>query len=553
MRRDSANLAQKIYENQYCSSKRIPGPFGERFITYADYIASGQPLRFLENYIQQQVLPTYANTHTEVSYTGRQTGHFREEARQLIRKSVNANAEDAVVFCGSGSTGAIDKLVRQFHKEGAEKPIVFLGPYEHHSNVLPWREGGFEIIAVPVTDEGLIDLVFLEENLKLISKSEIKRVIIGSFSAASNVTGTLAPVDEITTILHTYGAYSFWDYAAAASYLQVDMNPGGLANKDAIFISPHKTMGGPGTPGILVVKRKIFEGDVPTMPSGGTVEFVTKTQQRYYRDIEVREEGGTPAIIESIRAGLVFKLKDAVGADYITEREHDFISRAFHRFEQNPNVFILGNTKAPRLGFMAFHIRHEGYFLHHNFVVTLLNDLFGIQSRGGCSCAGPYGHDLLGITEAKSQAHIEELATGNMASKPGWVRLNFNYFLPEAEFQFIVDAVLWIADNGWKLLKTYNFDDRTALWTVKGKVTPISSLNDFLNEETAVPSFEMIDKEQDRIQYFHQANEIADQALSNWETIPCQNYHYKQVDNPLRWYALSADIGLASLLPKGGG
>jgi selenocysteine lyase/cysteine desulfurase len=535
----SAALAQRIYENQYAYNKKIDGPYGERLVTYADYIASGLPLKFIENYIEHMVLPTYANTHTEASFTGRQTGHYREEARQLIKKSVNANDKDVLLFCGSGSTAAIDKIVHQFDGDQSKKPIIFLGPYEHHSNVLPWREGGFQIVSIPLTDTGFIDIVFLEKQLK---EYQPHRTMIGSFSAASNVTGILSTIDEITILLHQYGAYSFWDYAAAAPYIDVDMNPGGLANKDAIFISAHKLIGGPGTPGILIAKQQLFDRQIPTTPGGGTVHFVTKTQQRYFEDIEIREEAGTPAIIESIRAGMVFKLKDAVGTDYIKAKEHDYITRAFAQFKEYSNIFILGNLDAPRLGFMAFHIRCEGRFLHHNFVVALLNDLFGIQARGGCSCAGPYGHDLLDLSETKSQAYMLELAKGNVGSKPGWVRLNFNYFIPDAEFQFIVDAIIWISKHGWKLLKQYTFDDRNALWIPNNKNIKMNSLENFIYFEPNANSIEIANKETERKNYFEDANHIATSSYALWNSSPIQPYHYDQIENPLRWYALAEDI-----------
>jgi len=536
---DSSKLADKIYRGQYCMNHRIEGPFGERLITFADYIGSGQSLQFVEKYIQQNILPTYANTHTEVSFTGKQTGHYREEARQLIKKSVNANVDDALIFCGSGSTGAINKIVSQFLGELPKKPLVFLGPYEHHSNVLPWRESGVEIISVPLTKIGMIDVVFLEEKLKQYQNT---RLMIGSFSAASNVTGIISAVDEISTMLHQYGALSFWDYAAGAAYMNVNMNSEGLAYKDAIFISPHKVMGGPGTPGILLVKRKIFRRATPTQPGGGTVQFVTKTQQKYYKDIEVREEAGTPGIIESIRAGLIFKLKDAVGTSYIHKKETEYITRALDKFKKNKNILILGNTNVARLGFIAFLIKCENRFLHHNFVVALLNDLFGIQARGGCSCAGPYGHDLLEISEARSQAHIDELETGNMGTKPGWVRLNFNYFIPESEFQFIVDAIDWISENGWKLLKKYEFDDRNALWRVPESPISVNSLDSFLGSKPMVKPKSKNKRAEECKIYLLKADKISQTALNAWSEKPLQEYYFPQLQNNLRWYALADDL-----------
>ena len=547
MEENKALLLRNIYNAQYTSDAEIYGPFGKRKLIYADYIASGQPLRSIEEYISTHVLPFYANTHTEASYTGLHTSLLREEARALIKSSVNASADDALIFCGSGSTAAIDKINRllQLQKEQSkEEIIVFHGPLEHHSNVLPWREGDYKVVPISSNEDGLVDLKNLEEQLR---KYQGKGRLIGSFSAASNVTGIISPVDEITALLHQYGALAFWDYAAAAPYLEINMNPGSGLEKDAIFISTHKFIGAPGSPGILILKKKLFSNPTPTVPGGGTVHFVTRTKQHYYEDIEVREEGGTPAIIESIRAGLAFKLKEEVGVAEIEKRENAAVDYAFQVLLPNPNIFILGNTKVRRLPFLAFHIRNNGKFLHHGFVIALLNDLFGIQARGGCSCAGPYGHDLLNITNEKSDEYLVELSRGNLGLKPGWSRLNLNYFIPAYEMQYIVKAIQWIAEKGYLLLKEYHFDDRTALWSHRlFQGYNIPTLNSFsINnsyKNTAVA--EDIDKAIMLDKYFESADEIAQKAKAIWHTIPVQTYAFDQMGNPLRWYALEEDIAL---------
>jgi selenocysteine lyase/cysteine desulfurase len=477
------HLIEKIRDSVIGDDRALDGPYGPRRMTYADYTASGRSLEFLEDYIREEVLPLYANTHTETSSTGLQTTRFREGARRIILESVGGNDEDVVIFCGSGATGAINKLIEILnlrlpsdldekfelsrHIPAERRPVVFIGPYEHHSNELPWRESIADVVVIAEDQDGRIDKAHLERELLQYADRPLK---IGSFSAASNVTGIVSDTKGITRLLHTHDALAFWDFAAAAPYVKIEMNPtaatdqGSLAFKDALFISPHKFVGGPGTPGVLVVKRRLITNRVPTVPGGGTVSYVSPDEHSYLEDLIHREEGGTPAIIESIRAGLVFHLKNAVGEENIEQLEHGFVNRAIAAWAPNPNIEVLGNLGAKRLSIVSFVIRRGEKILHHNFVVALLNDLFGIQARGGCSCAGPYGHRLLGIDLARSMKFQEAISSGSEGIKPGWVRVNFNYFISEVVFRFIIDAVDFIAREGWQLLPHYEFDPVSGIW-----------------------------------------------------------------------------------------
>jgi selenocysteine lyase/cysteine desulfurase len=466
----------------------VEGPFGPRPVVYADYTASGRALGFLEDHLREVVLPLYANTHTESSGTGLQTSRFREDAREIIAECTGATDEHAVVFTGSGSTGAIAKLVGvlglripsvlddEYRFSGQirpeRRPVVFIGPFEHHSNELPWRESIADLVTIREDADGHVDLAHLEDELERHSE---RPQLIGSFSAASNVTGIVTDTAAVSALLHRYGAIAIWDYAAAAPYVQIDMRSAadGPEHLDAVVISPHKFIGGPGTPGVLVARRELFANRVPDVPGGGTVAYVNPSEHDFLPEIEHREEGGTPDIVGSIRAGLVFQLKQAVGVDEIQRREERFVREAIQTWSAHRNLEILGSRDAERLSIVSFTVGDgPGRYLHHNFVVAVLNDVFGIQSRGGCSCAGPYGHRLLGIDLDRSHEFEREITRGCEGIKPGWVRVNFNYFIADETFRYIVDAVSLLADRGAQLLPHYTFEPATGLWKHRDGLTP---------------------------------------------------------------------------------
>ncbi len=558
----SERLIETIRTSIIGDEQVIDGPYGPRRVTYADYTASGRSLSFIEEFIQQEVLPFYANTHTEASGTGLQTTRFREDAREIIKCSVGADERDVVIFTGSGATGAIHKLIdvlglripreldaRYGLREripSGERPVVFIGPYEHHSNELPWRESICEVVTIAEDSDGHVDLAHLEQALARYADRPLK---IGSFSAASNVTGIGSDTRAIAALLHRYGALSFWDFAAAGPYVKIEMNmkdegpDGHLVYKDAIFLSPHKFIGGPGTPGVLVAKRSLFKNQVPSVPGGGTVAYVNTNEHRYLEDPEVREEGGTPAIVESIRAGLVFQLKSAVGEAVIREREHAFIRRAIESWEGNEHISILGNPDAWRLSIVSFVVRHGGRYLHHNFVAALLNDLFGIQARAGCSCAGPYGHRLLGIDLATSRAFEREIVGGCEGIKPGWVRVNFNYFLGETTFQFLLDAVHLVAREGYKLLPHYRFDPSTGLWHHRSGVTaPKLRLHDvtYRSGKLEYRSRHATEPEWVLASYLEQARVVIDEAVreAGEAEAPVLSADFES----LRWFPLPSEV-----------
>lgn len=458
----------------------IETPEGPKPLLYFDWIASGRFHRVVEDELNTRVLPYMANTHTETSATGRMMTRWYETAFRRIGRCLNAAVDDVVLPVGSGSTGAVNRLIHVMgmrlpsvledryglsrHVPAAERPVVFRSQMEHHSNDITWRETIAETVYVDFDAHGRISPEDLDRQLERFRGRPVK---IGTFSSASNVTGIRNDCHALARVLHRHGALAFFDYAASGPYVAIDMHPRRAdgtpddeAALDAVFLSVHKFLGGPRAPGLLVANRRLFSNRVPAEPGGGTVLYVAHDEHEYLRDTSHRETGGTPPIVGSIQAGLAFDLKHAIGVERIERVERGYLRRALEAWTANPRLRILGDLEAERLGVVSLIV--EG--LHHNLAVALLNDRFGVQVRGGCMCAGPYGHELLHIDDGVSRAIRRQLELGHAGVKPGWVRICFSAVTGEDEFQTLLEGVDWVSRHGAGWTDRYALADETGEW-----------------------------------------------------------------------------------------
>ncbi|MEF3694690.1 MAG: aminotransferase class V-fold PLP-dependent enzyme [Candidatus Cloacimonadota bacterium] len=487
-------------------------PFGRRPLVYADYTASGRGLHSVERFITK-ALQYYANTHTEDDFTGKTMSQLLHEAEKQIKAAVNAGPKGKIIFTGSGTTGGITKLqqilgvywppatrerVNAFLRScldrnpgredcnlalrnymNTNKPIVFVGPYEHHSNEIMWRHTLCEIVEIPLAEDNGLDLAALEQTVS--DPRYDNRLKIGSFSAASNVTGLKTDVYAVARILHRHKALACFDFAACAPYVQIDMNRDAESYFDAIFFSPHKFLGGPGSSGILIINEDIYDKKLPpTVAAGGTVLYVSPLKEEFIPDIESREKPGTPGILQDIRIALAMQVKTMVGQDVIDQIEAHYFELFHQAFKDEPAMVFYGPTELERkIPIIPFNIVHKDKVLHPKLVTRLLNDLFGIQSRAGCSCAGPYGHFLMKIEQKFSDYYrcmITNMGYGGI--KPGWVRVNLHYSMAPEEINYLIDALRFICKYGHRFIPLYELDIRTGEWQhLEEKTQPALSLD----------------------------------------------------------------------------
>jgi selenocysteine lyase/cysteine desulfurase len=442
-------------------------PYGQQRLVYADWVASGRLYGPIEDKIKNEFGPFMANTHTETSGTGTRMTHAYHYAHELIKKHCNAGTDDVIITAGSGMTHVVNKLQRILglklsgcmagtFVDELEKPVVFLTHMEHHSNHTSWFETICDVVPLQPNHDILVDLDELRDQLK---KYKDRRFKIGSFTAASNVTGIEPPFHEMAKIMHEFEGLCFVDFAMAAPYVNIDMHPQNPLEKlDAIFFSPHKFLGGPGSAGVLIFDSALYNRKAPDNPGGGTVNWTNPWgEYSYINDIEVREDGGTPGILQTIRAALAIELKEMMGVANIKKREEELVKIAFKELKKIPQVNVLADQVEDRLGCISFYVKD----LHYNFMVKLLSDRFGIQVRGGCACAGTYGHYLLHVSYEQSKAITELIDLGDFSQKPGWIRLSLHPTMTDDELYYVLDAVKQIIANALQWEKDYFYQSRS--------------------------------------------------------------------------------------------
>ncbi|MDP2037900.1 MAG: aminotransferase class V-fold PLP-dependent enzyme [Ignavibacteria bacterium] len=477
------NHFAKFRSNIIGIDQKFNTPYGEQKLIYSDWIASGRMYSPIESALLENFYSFVGNTHSEASVTGTSMTKAYCEAKNIIKKHVNASKEDVIVFAGYGMTAAVNKLQRilglkvpeqlqkhiQIHKD--EKPVIFLTHMEHHSNQTSWLETICDVVIIEPDALGLVNIDHLHHLLKLYEHRTLK---IGSFSAASNVTGIESPYHQMAKLMHEHGGFCFIDFAASAPYVNINMHPvDPLEKLDAIFFSPHKFLGGPGTSGVVIFDSKLYKLKVPEQPGGGTVDWTNPWgQHKYIEDIETREDGGTPGFLQAIKTALAIKLKEEMGVENILKREHELLTKTFERLNKIPSLHILAQEHEERLGIISFYVED----IHYNLMVKLLNDRYGIQVRGGCSCAGTYGHYLLHVDPTRSKRITDKINRGDLSEKPGWVRFSLHPTMTDEELEFVLTAIEDVIKNVKEWAKEYTYSPKTNEYYHK-KMNEIESLN----------------------------------------------------------------------------
>lgn len=459
---------QKFRKNIIGIDQEFSSPFGVQKIIYTDWTASGRLYRPIEEKLMNEFGPFVANTHTETTVSGTAMTMAYHEAKHIIKNHVNANENDVLINTGTGMTGVVNKFQRILGLKIPEnlkeyitlplelKPVVFISHMEHHSNQTSWLETIADVEVIPANEEGLF---CLEEFKKLVSKHKDRNFKIASITSCSNVTGIKTPYYEVAKIMHQNNGLCFVDFACSGPYVDINMHPKDKESYlDAIFFSPHKFLGGPGTSGVLVFNKNLYKNNVPDCPGGGTVSWTNPWgEHKYIDNIEDREDGGTPGFLQVIKTALAIQLKEKMGVKNILDREHELVEYVFEELGNIENIKILAPNQKERLGVISFYIDD----LHFNLGVKMLNDRFGIQTRGGCSCAGTYGHYLLHVDQEMSNDLVCQITSGDLFRKPGWIRMSIHPTTTSQEMKFVCDSIKAVAANHKIWEKDYVYDGKS--------------------------------------------------------------------------------------------
>ena len=475
---------QKFKKNIIGDDLVFETPYGSKRMLYADWIASGRLYRPIEEKFINDIAPYVANTHTETTSSGCSMTLAYLKSKEIIKKHVNAGKNDILISSNSGMTGVVNKFQRilgfRLHEKYLdqitldEKPLVICTHMEHHSNQTSWLETIADVVVIDPCPEGKVDC---ESLVKILEKHKDRKLKIAAVTSCSNVTGIFSPYHDIAEIMHRHGGLCFVDFACSAPYINIDMHPADRpdAYLDAIYFSPHKFLGGPGGTGILIFNKDLYNNRIPDNPGGGTVDWTNPWgEHKYLDEIEAREDGGTPAFLQTIRVALAVQLKEEIGVENIRQREEELIEYIWPKLKQVKDLVVLADNIKERLGVISFYFPN----IHFNLVVKLLNDRFGIQTRGGCSCAGTYGHYLLHVSEEQSKTITEKINSGDLTLKPGWIRLSLHPVMSNQEVDFIVEALQAVSENHEEWSKDYIYHN---------------SINEFVHKDYGVMESKIVE------------------------------------------------------------
>ncbi len=463
---------------------QIDTPYGKKPLIYADWIASGRLYQPIEDFIQEKIAPYVGNTHTNTTTTGCAMTLAYKKARDIIKDHVNAKPEDVLISSNSGMTGVVNKFqrilglrVHESYKSQLsieDRPLVIVSHMEHHSNQTSWLETISDVVVADPCPQGLICMDTIKG---ILEEHKNRKTKIAAITSCSNVTGIFTPYHEVAKLMHQYGGLCFVDFACSAPYIDIDMHPSNdpEAYLDAIYFSPHKFLGGPGATGILIFKKELYNNKIPDNPGGGTVDWTNPWgEHKYHDEIEAREDGGTPAFLQTIKVSLSMKLKDQMDVTKMQKREAELIDIVWDQLNAIPNLHVLADNVKERVGAISFYIEN----LHYNLAVKILNDRFGIQVRGGCSCAGTYGHYLLHVSKPHSRSITDKINCGDLTTKPGWVRLSLHPIMSDKEVKFIADSIQALAENHILWASDYTYD---------------SKINEFVHKEKGIMEHDLVD------------------------------------------------------------